>query len=179
MSLLKTTLDPEMAAGVPVEPSSPFNDAMKLKVEADGEPTPIHVKFLQPPDSPEDLTNCTIENLLPPPPGFPVLLPEELLKNYWSVPPKKRATARMHTGPLATTPDKGLASQIKIKKLDADVINNDPKLNMTAQVELVRLNHMDALSDDLDKQRRENYNMLKRATQAMSPTAMQNANLTE
>jgi hypothetical protein len=170
VSLLKTTLSPEVGDGRPTEPCPPMDEAMIIQGEVENNAAPIHVKFLQPPDSPEDLTGCTIENILPPPPGFPMLMPEELLKNYWTMPPKKRVTARMHTGPRATTEGgvnltREMPSQLKIKKLDADIINDDPKLNMATRVDVVRLLETEPQGCELDRQRKDNYNKLKRMLQ--------------
>jgi hypothetical protein len=173
MSLLKTTLSPGDDEGGLAEPCPPMDAAMTTQSEEEINATPVHVKFLQPPDSPEDLTGCTIENILPPPPGFPVLMPEELLKNFWTMPPKKRMTARMHTGPRYTT-DRGvnwtLQTPLKIKKIDAEDINNDPKLNMTTRVDLERFTESESQSCELDHQRKENYNTLKRMLQGQDTT---------
>jgi hypothetical protein len=147
------------------EPSD-VPDTMPLKFEGDEEesgPCPIHVKFLQPPESPEELKECTIEKYFPPPPGFPVLEPGELLNNYWKMPLKKRPTARMHTGTNHQLPS--TSGQLTIRAEDADRINNDPKLNMTPQVALERLDDETPGCDEIDNLRKESYMKLKRAVQ--------------
>jgi hypothetical protein len=97
-------------------------------------------------------------------------MPEELLKSYWKMPPKKRVTARMHTGAhfaMDRTIDwiRETPSQLKIKKVDTEIVNEDPKLNMVTRVNLDRLTETEPQSCELGQQRKENYNKLKRMLQ--------------